>query len=80
MKMNNVKKGILLVAFATVSGMMATAHPRLCTPHMSRAKVVVVKKAPKKAETVVVKNKDGNTVIVKKVNGRIVAAKTIVRR
>ena len=79
MKKNNVKKGILLVAFAAMSTVMATAHPRLCPPPAPRAKVVVVKKAPKKVETVVVK-KGGKTVVVKKVNGRTVATKTVVRR
>lgn len=82
-KKNNVKKGLLLVAFAAVSSVMATAHPRLCPPPAPRTKVVVVEKAPKKAEkveTVVVKKKGGKTVVVKKVNGRTVATKTVVRR
>ena len=92
MKKYYVKKGLLLLAFAAVSSMTATAHPRHCPPSMPRAKVivvkkapkkvetVVVKKAPKKVETVVVKKKNGKTVVVKKVNGRSFANKTIVRR
>lgn len=82
MKKYYVKKGLLLLAFAAVSSMTATAHPRphRCPPSMPRAKVMVVKKAPKKVETVVVKKKNGKTVVVKKVNGRFVTTKTIVRR
>ncbi len=85
MKKNNVKKGMLLLVFAAVSSVMATAHPRphRCPPPMPRAKVVVVKKAPKKVEkveTVIVKKKGGKTVVIKKVDGRTVATKTIVRR
>ncbi len=85
MKKNYVKKGLLLVAFAAVSSVMATAHPRphRCPPPMPRAKVVVVKTTPKKVEkvkTVVVKKKGGKTVVIKKVNGYTVATKTIVRR
>ena len=68
------------MAFAAVSSMTATAHPRHCPPSMPRAKVIVVKKAPKKVETVVVKTKNGKTVVVKKVSGRSFANKTIVRR
>ena len=63
MKNNNVKKGIMLVAFAAMSTMMVGAHPRPCPPPAARAKVVVVKKAPKKVETVVVK-KGGKTMSV----------------
>ena len=70
MKKKNLKKGIMLVAIAAISTVMATAHPRHCLPPAPRTKVVVVKKAPKKVETVV----------VKKVNGRTVATKTVVRR
>ena len=70
MKNNNVKKGIMLVAFAAMSTMMVGAYPRPCSPPAARAKVVVVEKAPKKVETVV----------VKKVNWRTVATKTVVRR
>lgn len=80
MKKYYVKKGLLLLAFAAVSSMTATAHPRHCPPSMPRAKVMVVKKAPKKVETVVVKKKNGKTVVVKKVSGRSFANKTIVRR
>ena len=79
MKNNNVKKGIMLVAFAAMSTMMVGAYPRPCSPPAARAKVVVVEKAPKKVETVVVK-KGGKTVVVKKVNRRTVATKTVVRR
>lgn len=80
MKKKNLKKGIMLVAIAAISTVMATAHPRHCPPPAPRTKVVVVKKAPKKVETVVVKKKGGKTVVVKKVNGRTVATKTVVRR
>lgn len=80
MKKKNLKKGIMLMAFAAMSTMMVGAHPRPCPPPVARAKVVVVKKAPKKVETVVVKKKGGKTVVVKKVNGRTVATKTVVRR
>ena len=92
MKKYYVKKGLLLLAFAAVSSMTATAHPRHCPPSMPRAKVIVVKKAPKKVETVVVKKtpkkvetvvvkkKNGQTVVVKKVSGRSFVNKTIVRR
>lgn len=80
MKKNNLKKGIMLVAIAAMSTVMATAHPRPYPPPAPRAKVVAVKKAPKKVETVIVKKKDGKTVVVKKVNGRTVATKTVVRR
>lgn len=80
MKKYYVKKGLLLLAFAAVSSMTATAHPRHCPPSMPRAKVIVVEKAPKKVETVVVNKKNGKTVVVKKVKGRFVTTKTIVRR
>ena len=80
MKKYYVKKSLLLLSFAAVSSVMATAHPHRCPPSMPRAKVMVVKKAPKKVETVVVKKKNGKTVVVKKVNGRFVTTKTIVRR
>lgn len=80
MKKHYVIKGLLLLAFAAVSSMTTTAHPRHCPPSMPRAKVMVVKKKPKKVETVVVKKKNGKTVVMKKVNGRLVTTKIIVRR
>lgn len=66
MKIDKMKKGIMLTAFVAVCNIVV-AHPHYHRPpaHKVRQKIIFVKKSPQKAETVIIKKANGKSVVTK---------------